>query len=544
MNIIEAEDLVKGLPDQALFQEAQFPSGRIPQFLAVSEVQRRQDMRQRFQAAQQGQKPSVKDQILQGGIGSTGMAPEMSSAPPMAPQMPPQGAPMPPPVGMAGGGMIPGGIVYMQEGRTVPGADNELTRLVSLRRAAMARGDSAGAAEIERRIAALNPALNQSIPNPALPVNVPVDVPVSPAATNLQDLETRLRNLRARGARPEQIENLERRIAGLSAAPVVPAAAPPSAGQEAVSPGLPAAGASMNAPRPQAGADTLSRGGTGFESLMRNLMQTQGLSPQGLSPEEKAYIDLNKQFAEQGLPPPIDLSQYVQAAQQRQQSAREEARQDAIASTLMNLGTGLFAGDPAAGMQRATQEAMATLREGRKEASAEGRAAEQLQLQAAQQNRQNIIDNMKFRTETVGAIANIISGNRKADRETQMQSAQIQMQAAQILSNYQINLQRMQNDLAVAGMSRTDIKNKLESEARNRATELYLESRRGIVQDPSKPVDVQDMARQVNIITSQLLGGMDSATPSTGSVTVRYQNKDYTFPTQEAASQFKSRLGI
>jgi len=539
MNIIEAEDLVKGLPDQVLFQEAQYPSGRVPQFLAVSEVQRRQDMRQRFQAAQQGQQPSVKDQILQGGIGSTGMAPEMSSAPPMAPQMPPQGAPMPPPVGMAGGGMIPGGIVYMQEGRTVPGADNELTRLVSLRRAAMARGDSAGAAEIERRIAALNPALNQSIPNLALPVNVPVDVPVSPAATNLQDLETRLRNLRARGARPEQIENLERRIAGLSAAPVVPAAAPPSAGQEAVSPGLPAAGAAMNAPRPQAGANTPSRGGTGLESLMRNLMQTQGLSP-----EEKAYIDLNKQFAEQGLPPPIDLSQYVQAAQQRQQSAREEARQDAIASTLMNLGTGLFAGDPAAGMQRATQEAMATLREGRKEASAEGRAAEQLQLQAAQQNRQNIIDNMKFRTETVGAIANIISGNRKADRETQMQSAQIQMQAAQILSNYQINLQRMQNDLTVAGMSRNDINRKLESEARNRATELVLKSLEGRVQDPSKPIDAQDLARQVDTITRQLLGGMDSATPSTGSVTVRYQNKDYTFPTQEAASQFKSRLGI
>jgi hypothetical protein len=127
MNIIEAEDLVKGLPDQALFQEAQFPSGRIPQFLAVSEVQRRQDMRQRFQAAQQGQQATVKDQILQGGIGSTGMAPEMSSAPPMAPQMPPQGAPMPPqmppPMGMAGGGITPGGIAYMQVGGVAPGAD-------------------------------------------------------------------------------------------------------------------------------------------------------------------------------------------------------------------------------------------------------------------------------------------------------------------------------------------------------------------------------------------------------------------------------------
>ena len=469
MNIIEAEDLVKGLPDQALFQEAQFPSGRIPQFLAVSEVQRRQDMRQRFQTAQQGQKPSVKDQILQGGIGSTGMAPEMSSAPPMAPQMPPQGGPMPPPGGMAGGGMIPGGIVYMQEGRTVPGV-------------------------------------------------------------NLQDLETRLRNLRARGARPEQIANLERQIVGLSADPVVPAAAPPSAGQEAVSPGLPAAGEAMNAPRQQAGANTPSRGGTGLESLMRNLMQ-----PQGLSPEEQAYIDLNKQIAEQGLPPPIDLSQYVQAAQQRQQSAREEARQDAIASTLMNLGTGLFAGDPAAGMQRATQEAMATLREGRKEASAEGRAAEQLQLQAAQQNRQNIIDNMKFRTESVGAVANIISGNRKADRETQMQ-------AAQIVSNIQINLQRMQNDLAVAGMGRSDANRRVQSEARNRATELVLKSAEGKIPPPS----AQDMARQVDIITSQFLGGMDSS----ASAANRTSNKpsqdaiDFLIKNPHLYAEFESKFGV
>lgn len=108
MNIIEAEDMVKGLPDQVLFQEAQFPSGRIPQYLAVSEVQRRQDMRQRFQAQQAGQQqPTVKDQILQGGIGATGMAPPISTAPPMAPAAPPmpQGAP----VGMADGGTVPAG---------------------------------------------------------------------------------------------------------------------------------------------------------------------------------------------------------------------------------------------------------------------------------------------------------------------------------------------------------------------------------------------------------------------------------------------------
>ena len=526
MNIIEAEDLVKGLPDQALFQEAQFPSGRIPQFLAVSEVQRRQDMRQRFQTAQQGQKPSVKDQILQGGIGSTGMAPEMSSAPPMAPQMPPQGGPMPPPVGMAGGGMIPGGIVYMQEGRTVPGADNELTRLVSLRRAAMARGDSAGAAEIERRIAALNPTLNQSIPNPALPVAAPVNAPVSAANTNPQDLETRLRNLRARGARPEQIANLERQIAGLSADPVVPAApapAAPNARQEAVSPGLPAAGEAMNAPRQQAGVGTSPMG-----------YFTDLLKPYERPAEVQASIDLAKSMSEQGLPPPVDLTQYIQSAQQRQQEARDEARQMAIANTLMNLGTGLVAGDPAAGLQRATQAATETLREGRREAQAEGRMAEQLQLQAAQQNRQNLLDNMKFRSESVNAIANIISGEEKTTRETQMQ-------AAQVLSNYQINLQRMQNDLTVAGMGRSDANRRVQSEARNRATELVLKSAEGKIPPPS----AQDMARQVDIITSQFLGGMDSSARSTlnraDQEALNWANSN---PNDERSSQIKARLGV
>ena len=48
MNILEVEDIIKGLPDQALQKEAQAPSGQVPQFLVVSEIQRRTDMRKRF----------------------------------------------------------------------------------------------------------------------------------------------------------------------------------------------------------------------------------------------------------------------------------------------------------------------------------------------------------------------------------------------------------------------------------------------------------------------------------------------------------------
>ena len=37
-NLLEAEDIVKSLPDMQLMQVVQNPSGDIPQFLAVSEI--------------------------------------------------------------------------------------------------------------------------------------------------------------------------------------------------------------------------------------------------------------------------------------------------------------------------------------------------------------------------------------------------------------------------------------------------------------------------------------------------------------------------
>jgi hypothetical protein len=133
MNILEMEDMVKGLPDQVLMQYAQFPDPQLPQFLALSEVQRRQDMRQRFQSQQQGMEPTVKDKILQGGIAS--VAP---------PQAPPQGMPMAQPqpmsqpapqpaVAMSRGGMTPGGIASMQVGGPTPNLFAELRAAPSSR---------------------------------------------------------------------------------------------------------------------------------------------------------------------------------------------------------------------------------------------------------------------------------------------------------------------------------------------------------------------------------------------------------------------------
>ena len=114
MNILDAEDLIKGLPDEALTQEAQMPSGQVPQFLVVSEIQRRTDMRKRYQAQQQEAMPSVKDQIVQEGI--MGMMPQQPMGMPQAmpPAMPPA-MPQMPPMGMQAGGItsMPGaGALY------------------------------------------------------------------------------------------------------------------------------------------------------------------------------------------------------------------------------------------------------------------------------------------------------------------------------------------------------------------------------------------------------------------------------------------------
>ena len=129
MDILEIEDVLKGLPDQALKQEAQQPSGQVPQYMVVSEIQRRSKMRKRFEAQKEQPSTTVAEQILTGGVasvappppqmmGAMGMpqqTPAPQQQPPMQPQqmppqqppMPQQGAPMPLPVQMQAGGQLP-----------------------------------------------------------------------------------------------------------------------------------------------------------------------------------------------------------------------------------------------------------------------------------------------------------------------------------------------------------------------------------------------------------------------------------------------------
>jgi hypothetical protein len=127
MNILEQEDMVKGLPDQILIQQAQMPTGEIPQFLVVSELDRRQKMRKSF--AERVPEETVTDQVISQGIAAMNpnpdplMATAMGAQPPQDPmmsqQMPPQDPMMQPPMDQqmmpsqdpmmmaAGGGMMP-----------------------------------------------------------------------------------------------------------------------------------------------------------------------------------------------------------------------------------------------------------------------------------------------------------------------------------------------------------------------------------------------------------------------------------------------------
>ena len=124
MNIIELQDSLKDLPDSALMQEMQMPTGTAPQFLVLSELKRRKRMRDDFQRRQNADMKTVAEEVVtaagapQEGIMqvSRAMNPESSIAQntgmDTAVQMPATQAPQPEQPMM----MADGGVVKMQQG--------------------------------------------------------------------------------------------------------------------------------------------------------------------------------------------------------------------------------------------------------------------------------------------------------------------------------------------------------------------------------------------------------------------------------------------
>ena len=75
MNLIDIEDRLKDLSDQQLMQQMQRPDGVAPQFLVMSELKRRKEMRDKAPAPET---TTVKDDLVQQGIASVAnqMAPQ------------------------------------------------------------------------------------------------------------------------------------------------------------------------------------------------------------------------------------------------------------------------------------------------------------------------------------------------------------------------------------------------------------------------------------------------------------------------------------
>lgn len=126
MNLVDLQDKLKNLSEQQLIQEMQMPSGQLPQFLILSEITRRQRVRDDYAMAQGREQSTVaQDAIAAAGVPQ---AAAQQAAGTMAPQTDLAGnsgavpqAPMPvsqqPVMGMAGGG-----IVALQEGSVGRGA--------------------------------------------------------------------------------------------------------------------------------------------------------------------------------------------------------------------------------------------------------------------------------------------------------------------------------------------------------------------------------------------------------------------------------------
>ena len=86
MNIIKIQDQLKGVPDNTLVGYVQNPSGQVPTYLALSELQRRKEMRSKFQSNQPQDKTVAEDLVQEAQPGLMGL----SAGEPMQQAMQPQ----------------------------------------------------------------------------------------------------------------------------------------------------------------------------------------------------------------------------------------------------------------------------------------------------------------------------------------------------------------------------------------------------------------------------------------------------------------------
>lgn len=122
-NLLQTQDSLKSLSDQQLMSEMQDPTGQVPQFLVLSELKRRKDMRQQNQSPPSS---TVADDLTQG---PQQPGQSVATAPGMMPTQAPQQPASAPSMGIRSlaspvPGMREGGVVRMQEGGRAPSPSN------------------------------------------------------------------------------------------------------------------------------------------------------------------------------------------------------------------------------------------------------------------------------------------------------------------------------------------------------------------------------------------------------------------------------------
>jgi len=121
MNIIKLQNELRGVPDNALIGYVQNPTGHVPSYLALSELQRRKDMRSKYES-QQAPESSVADDLeqeaqpqeAQGGLAMLAGQPQQDMS-----DQGVAGLPIPDQM-FSGQGMAAGGIVAFDDGGEVP----------------------------------------------------------------------------------------------------------------------------------------------------------------------------------------------------------------------------------------------------------------------------------------------------------------------------------------------------------------------------------------------------------------------------------------
>lgn len=165
-NILKLQDQLKGLPDNALFKYAQNPTGTVPQYLVLAELQRRKTMREEFQQGQtQAPEQTVAEELVTQQLMEQGIAA------------------LPSPEAMFGPtSMAGGGIVAFENGGEVPSYQDG-GRIAAARTLLAQTTDPQTRAELLAEIAAMEAEQNSMVA-PA------VDVP-SPKLKNPFEIERR-----------------------------------------------------------------------------------------------------------------------------------------------------------------------------------------------------------------------------------------------------------------------------------------------------------------------------------------------------------------